>query len=220
VDVAFTTKKLHHHKVLLAREANMRIKTAWPMVACVLASIFELTFVCADARAEGPTPVIGSALNDRDGNSLGVVADIFGTNQFSIPLAAIRFSGAPTLVIVPLTEVSVVNGTFRYWGTNQQFQEIPKHIVLLTTGTSSVATGGQLPSAISVLAVPSVPLSSNVVDMGASTQPPQPPANYPNEVPGNPYARAGSDIKSVWGGANSVIINPGQGVGGNFRRPF
>jgi hypothetical protein len=168
----------------------------------------------------GDDPVVGSMLNDREGNNLGVVADIFGTNQSSIPLAAIRFSGAPTLIIIPMSELSVANGTFRYWGTRQQFEEIPKHLVLLTSGTSSLAQGGQLPTAISVLAVPSVPVSSNVVDAGPVTQSGQPPASNQNEILSNPYARAGSDIKSVWGGPNSVINSPLGGSNSVFRKPF
>ncbi len=154
-------------------------------------------------------PLIGTPVNDKDANGIGVIADILGTNQINIPLAAIKFNGSSVPVIIPLAELLSVNGTFQYWGTKQQFEEIPKHIVLLTPGTSSVALGGPLSSTLSVLAVPSVPISSNVVDVGSfNPQLPSPAAINQGQLQGNPYSRAGSDIKSVWGGQNSLFRKP------------
>ena len=157
--------------------------------------------------AESRDPILGATVTDNDGNNIGVIADMFAANQSNITLAAIRAPDLPILIVIPVSELMTKTGNLKYWGTKRQFDDVPKRYALLAAGTSSLANKGVLTSPLSVLATPTVPNASFLIDAdaGGGTS----GGVRPNTIPDNPYSRAGSDIKSLWGGANSV-----------FRRPF
>jgi hypothetical protein len=156
--------------------------------------------------AEARDPVLGASVTDSEGSNLGVITDILGTNQSNIPLAAIKLPDIPILVVIPVSELTTKTGNLKYWGTKRQFDEVPKRYGLLASGTSSLASKGTLGSALSVLATPTVPNSPYMADTDAGGT-----INSivrPNPSQDNPYSRAGSDIKSLWGGTNSTVRKP------------
>jgi hypothetical protein len=161
------------------------------------------------SAAENKDPVLGIAVSDSTGSPIGVISDILGTSQTNVPLTAIKVPESPIFVVIPISEMSPANGIFRYWGTKSQFEQVPKRYVLLAPGTSSLALNGPLPSALSVLASQTASAPFFIVDQNAPGNQGtlgnpgiiQPQGVVPNRE--NPFGRAGSDIKSLWGGSNS-----------------
>ncbi len=172
----------------------------------VFATGIIIPFVAAEAEDGNSTTNSGaSVLDDRDGNSIGVVADIFGVSQTSAPLAGVKTPNVPLLILLPVSELLPKGAGWQYIGTKAQFDTSSKRRVALLPGTNS-SSGTAVREITFALAVPSVSVSFSASEPGGNIVVATPPDAV--EKNDNPFSRAGSDIKGIWGGASSIFRKP------------